>query len=449
MATIALYANKINQMPGLIKDVKKSVTDYKSELSALKKKALTVDKSVCNLDDVISSIQTSSQTQEEKVNSLDTFNQNSENFISDVIRIDSGVANLVRQRKDDFYESYSYLKPECEKDWKEKTKDWFVSAGEWCKEHWKAIVTIVLVIAAVAIIVLCPASAGLILAIAKGILFGAAIGGVAGGVINAITGGSFWEGFENGAFMGAIAGIISGGMGFAFTGGVQGVSLTLGQTLSVGGASGAVSQLISDLGDTFIKGTDISFGQVLLNMGISGTLGVAFAGIGYGLSKGFTALKLKFFSKPGVTLRSGFDELGNTVEYVSDYCHGADAGIERGFGGPKLYSVKNSNGADIYVSTDKIVQSEFASIIDNATGDINLLTGAHGDMSGNLSVHEQFFIDDLAKWGNNPNVKVFDVTKLSPEDLSTILNGKNPTVCGGCFSERSIDILNVIRQWFN
>lgn len=97
MATIALYANKINQMPGLIKDVKKSVTDYKSELSALKKKALTVDKSVCNLDDVISSIQTSSQTQEEKVNSLDTFNQNSENFISDVIRIDSGVANLVRQ----------------------------------------------------------------------------------------------------------------------------------------------------------------------------------------------------------------------------------------------------------------------------------------------------------------------------------------------------------------
>ena len=37
MATIALYANKINQMPGLIQDVKKSVVDYQSELSALKK----------------------------------------------------------------------------------------------------------------------------------------------------------------------------------------------------------------------------------------------------------------------------------------------------------------------------------------------------------------------------------------------------------------------------
>jgi len=33
-------------------------------------------------------------------------------------------------------------------------------------------------------------------------------------------------------------------------------------------------------------------------MGISGTLGVAFAGIGYGLSKGFAALKVKFFNKP-------------------------------------------------------------------------------------------------------------------------------------------------------
>jgi len=34
MATITLYAGKINQMPGLINEVKKSVVDYKSELSA-------------------------------------------------------------------------------------------------------------------------------------------------------------------------------------------------------------------------------------------------------------------------------------------------------------------------------------------------------------------------------------------------------------------------------
>jgi len=63
MATITLYAGKINQMPGLINEVKKSVVDYKSELSALRKKTLNINRSVCNLDEVISSIQASSQTQ--------------------------------------------------------------------------------------------------------------------------------------------------------------------------------------------------------------------------------------------------------------------------------------------------------------------------------------------------------------------------------------------------
>jgi len=55
MATITLYAGKINQMPGLINEVKKSVVDYKSELSALRKKTLNINRSVCNLDEVISS----------------------------------------------------------------------------------------------------------------------------------------------------------------------------------------------------------------------------------------------------------------------------------------------------------------------------------------------------------------------------------------------------------
>ena len=215
MATIELYAKKINQMPGLIKDVKRSVTDYKSELSALKRKTLTVNKSVCNLDDVISSIQTSSQTQEEKINSLDTFNQNSENFISDVFSIDSGVADLVRQRKDDFYEKYSYLKPECEKNGWEKFKDGCKKVGEWCKEHWKLIVTIVIVIAAVVVIVFFPAAAAALLLAAKGAIVGAVSGGLLGGLTSLLSGGSFWEGFENGAFSGAISGAIFGGLGGA------------------------------------------------------------------------------------------------------------------------------------------------------------------------------------------------------------------------------------------
>lgn len=294
MATIALYAGKINQMPGLIKDIKKSVTDYKSELSALKSKTLTINKSVCNLDDVISSIQASTQTQEQKITSLETFDQNSEQFIADATRIDSDVADVVKQRKDEFYDKYYYLKPEREKNLKEKWDDFWVSAGEWCKEHWKLVVTITVVIVAIALI--CTGVGGILGFMALGALFGAGIGGTVGGIMSVISGGSFFEGFENGAFSGAIAGIISGGMGFALSAGGT-VALSLGQVLTIGGVSGMGSSLISDLGDIFINGDDISMGQVLLSMTISGILGVAFAGIGYGISKGISALKVKFGGK--------------------------------------------------------------------------------------------------------------------------------------------------------
>lgn len=78
--------------------------------------------------------------------------------------------------------------------------------GEWCKEHWKAAITIVIVIAAV--ILVATGVGGILGAMALGALFGTGIGGLFGGIISAVTGGSFWDGFENGAFSGAIAGII-------------------------------------------------------------------------------------------------------------------------------------------------------------------------------------------------------------------------------------------------
>ena len=137
MATIKLYADKINQMQGLIKETKQTVTDYRSELLTLKTKMLTINKSVCDLEDIMGSIQASSQTQEEKITSLDTFHKEVEAFIAEVVRIDSDAADIIRQRKGAFYAQYRYLKPEYEKEWLEKVKDWFVSAGEWCREQWK------------------------------------------------------------------------------------------------------------------------------------------------------------------------------------------------------------------------------------------------------------------------------------------------------------------------
>jgi hypothetical protein len=164
MATIALYASKVNQMPGLIQDVKLSVGKYKAELSALQKKSLSINKSVCNMDDVISSVQASSQTQEQKIASLDAINKSFEDFVANVVRIDGEVADLINQRKNEFYDKYNHLKPECEKSGWEKFCNGLKKVGEWCKEHWVMIVTVIVVIA---------------IAILAVVTFGAAIAAVA------------------------------------------------------------------------------------------------------------------------------------------------------------------------------------------------------------------------------------------------------------------------------
>jgi len=52
---------------------------------------------------LISSIQASSQTQDRKIDSLEKFCSESEKFISEVVRIDEEVAELINKRKENFY----------------------------------------------------------------------------------------------------------------------------------------------------------------------------------------------------------------------------------------------------------------------------------------------------------------------------------------------------------
>ena len=237
MSTITLYASKINQMPNLINDAKKAVKEYKSDLKSLKSKVLKIDSGICNVDDVISSIKSSTQTQEDKIDALDNLKKDVNEFVSEVVRIDGDAADAINKSKDDFYDEYYYLKPECEKSGWEKFKDGCKKVGEWCKEHWKAIVTIVIVIAAVVCLFIPGVNAAIaglafgkiILGAAAGALMGAISGGLMGGITSVLSGGSFWEGVEEGAFSGAITGAIFGGLGGA--GQILGNSVKCASTL--------------------------------------------------------------------------------------------------------------------------------------------------------------------------------------------------------------------------
>ena len=202
-------------MSSLINKAKTSVKSYKSDLKSLKSKVLSIDESICDVDDVISSIKSSTKTQEDKIETLENLKQDINDFISDVVRIDGDAADAINKSKDDFYDKYEYLKPECEKSGWEKFKDGCKKVGEWCKEHWKAIITVVIVITAVVILVTCPACGAIIAGACWGAISGAVIGGVAGGLSSLAAGGSFWAGFEEGAFSGALTGAIFGGIGGA------------------------------------------------------------------------------------------------------------------------------------------------------------------------------------------------------------------------------------------
>ena len=210
MATIALYAGKMNQMPSLIGEVRKSVDDYSSELFSLKSKALNIRKSVCDLDDVIGMVQTSTQIQEQKMESLETIRQKTEEFVEEAVRIDEDAADAINQNKEDFYNKYNYLKPDAEKsDWEE----FWDNAAKWCKEHWESIcnVVIVVIIAAAVIgitVITCGGSAVLITLIV-GALVGAGGQLISDVVSWAITG--KWE-ISVEDYLGAMLGGAIGGV---------------------------------------------------------------------------------------------------------------------------------------------------------------------------------------------------------------------------------------------
>lgn len=118
-------------MPELLQGMKQSVNVFNSELSTFKTKTLKVNRNICNLDEVTSTIQKTLQIQDDKIVSLDKLNKNSEAFVASTVLIDSNVADIINQSKDDFYNTYDYLKPNCEKSTWEKIKDSVTDAVEY------------------------------------------------------------------------------------------------------------------------------------------------------------------------------------------------------------------------------------------------------------------------------------------------------------------------------
>ena len=293
METIELYKDKINSMSNYIEQAKNAVSDFCVDLSALKSKILGINSSVC--DNVVSSISSSSQTQEQQIAGLEATQKEVNAFIDLTINRDNSAADAVSKAKDEFYKEYSYLKPECEKsDW-EKFCDGLKKVGDWCKDHWKLIVTIAIVVAAIVLLVSGVGTglgAAILTGACWGAISGAVIGGISGGIMSKLNGGAFFEGFENGAFDGAIGGAIGG----AITGGLTfaiGPSSTIWGSIvrSAGieaGASGTSNMCVTTIDYLAENGT---LTGSLDDIFISGLSGVISGSISGGITGGFIHCK--------------------------------------------------------------------------------------------------------------------------------------------------------------
>ena len=266
MATITLYKDKLNGVGSLISTMVSSVNNLDMQLGALKSTLQGVNSSTYNLDSAVENIRSSSQTEQEKADDLNKLSKEVDNFITVTVNRDQAAKEEINKAKEDFYTKYSYLKPECEKDFIEKVVDTVESAADWCCEHWKLIVTIVIVVVAVAL--LWTGVGGVLLAGACwGALSGAVIGGVAGGLTSVANGEGFLEGFEDGAFSGALSGAICGA---AFAG--------LGQ---LGAVCGRSIKCASSFGKA-IRGTAAVTKGISIAMGGFDTLALADLAFGPG-----------------------------------------------------------------------------------------------------------------------------------------------------------------------
>ena len=259
MATIALYESKINNMPSLIKEVKNSVGNLKSELTSFQSKCSKINRNICDLDDVISSISSSTQTQEQKEASLESFSKSIETFADEVDKIDSNVADMINESKDDFYDKYYYLKPEGEKNGWEKFCDGCDSFVDWCKDNWEYICAcVVAVIVVVGIVALCVVTFG-----GAAVLLAAIVGGVLGLASQLISDVISWArtGEWSGtwqSYFGALLGGIAGG-----------VLLLTGNPVAACAVDSAISTLFGESLEALTGGEKRPMGEILLDTAIS------------------------------------------------------------------------------------------------------------------------------------------------------------------------------------
>lgn len=169
MATITLHKSEFDGIGSILDKLCSCFGNYDSTIKDLKRTASAVDSTTCDLTEVIDDIANSEESKEEKVKKAKALNQKIETFVNSAVKHENDAAEEIKKKKEDFYKTYKYLKPDCEKLFG-KVGAFFENLGKaigkWISENLiAAIIATLIVIAAIVVVILCPASVCAIIAV--------------------------------------------------------------------------------------------------------------------------------------------------------------------------------------------------------------------------------------------------------------------------------------------
>lgn len=306
-------------------NVKKSTSSLSGTLGTLKSKI--------NLASVVAAVDTSQdQTKKAeeremaKKSSLSLAYEKLNDLISDVGSVDIKASGKIRERKEAFYDRYYYLKPECEKNRREKVKDavcngikaigdwaasigeaiadFFISAVEWLKENWQSLVALVVTIVIAVVIV-----------VASVLTFGAAAVAAAA-IVGALVGlaGQFIGDVISWSITGEWSGTLQGYLGAAFGGMIGGILLLSCNPVAACAVDSGISTFFSQNLENVTGGEKRTmseiFANTLFSAGTAAVLSKAFSGLSKTLS---TKLASKFPFLSRLSGRGSYEASFNMV----------------------------------------------------------------------------------------------------------------------------------------
>lgn len=159
-------------------------------------------------------------------------------------------------------------------------------------------------------------------------------------------------------------------------------------------------------------------------------------------------------SPNGVKVATSADEAADALKVTDDVVEGGNHSrglLSDYLGKPvnvqngRFYSIMNESGGQVFVSTENIVQSDIAKIVSVTDGNINIISGRHGDWLDNIRLEPEFYMQDMKRFGDMDNVNVFNYSDINSNQIENLINSSDTTILGWCFSEYSSFMRDVFK----